>query len=43
MKFGQLIALYTRNISLKKPYTKYGGETNARPISKKLKLSTSLD
>ena len=23
MKFGQLIVLYTRNISLKKPYTNY--------------------
>ena len=32
-----------RNIFLEKSYTKCGGETIARPFSKKTKLSISLD
>ena len=32
-----------RNISLKKSYTKCGGETSPTPFSEKLKLSISLD
>ena len=31
-----------KNIFLEKPYTKCGGETSSRPISKKLKLSMNL-
>ena len=31
------------NISVEKPYTKCAGETIARPLSKKSKLSISLD
>ena len=31
------------NIFVEKSYTKYGGETIPRPISKKSKLSISLD
>ena len=42
IKFGQLIE-YMRNIFLEKSYTKCGGETIPRPISKKSKLSISLD
>ena len=43
MKFGQLIECNMRNIFLEKSYTKSGGETSSRPLSKKLKLSISLD
>ena len=43
MKFGQLIEYNMRNISLKKSYSKCGGETIPRPFSKKSKLSISLD
>ena len=34
MKFGQLIECNMRNIFLEKSYTKCGGETIPRPISK---------
>ena len=40
---SQLIEQNMRNIFLKKPYTKYDGETIPRPFSKKSKLSISLD
>ena len=43
MKFGQLIEYNIRNIFLEKSYTKCGGETIARPFSKKSKLSMSQD
>ena len=43
MKFGQLIEYNTRNIFLEKSYTKCVGKTSPRPLSKKLKLSISLD
>ena len=43
MKFCQLIKRNMRNIFLEKSYTKYGGETNPRHFSEKLKLSISLD
>ena len=35
MKFGQLIEHNIKNISLKKSYTKCGGETISRPFYKK--------
>ena len=41
--FGQLIEYNMRNIFLEKSYTKYGGETIPRLLSKKSKLSISLD
>ena len=43
MKFGQIIQYYMGNIFVEKPYTKCGGETFTRPLSKKSKLSISLD
>ena len=43
MKFAQLIEYNMRNISVKKSYTKWAGETIPRPSPKKLKLSISLD
>ena len=43
MKFGLLIDCNMRNVFLEKWYIKWGGETSARPFSKKLKLSISLD
>ena len=43
MKFSQLIEYSMRNIFLEKLYTKCGGETILKPISKKIKLSISLD
>ena len=43
MKFGQLIEYNTRNIFVEKSYTKCAGETIPRPLSKKSKLSMSLD
>ena len=43
MKLGQLIEYNMRNIFLKKPFTKYEGETIPRPFSNKPKLSISLD
>ena len=42
MKRGQLIGYNMKNIFLEKAYTKCGGETSSRPISKKLKLSMNL-
>ena len=39
MKFGQLIEYNMRNIFAEKSYTKFVGETNLRPFSKKSKLS----
>ena len=43
MKFGQLIEYTMWDIFVEKSYTKSGGETIPRPLSKKSKLSTSLD
>ena len=43
MKFGQLIKYNMRNIFLENSYTKWDGETIARPFFKKSKLSISLD
>ena len=43
MKFGQLIEYNTRSIFVEKSCTKYAGETIPRPLSKKSKLSESLD
>ena len=43
MKFGQLIEYNIRNIFVEKSYTKYAGEAIPRPLSKKSKLSISLD
>ena len=40
--FGQLIE-YNTNIFVEKPYTKCAGKTIPRPLSKKSKLSISLD
>ena len=39
----QLIEYNMRNIFLKKPFTKCGGETVIRPFTKKTKLSLSTD
>ena len=43
MKFAQLVEYNTRNLFDEKSYTKCGGETIPRSISKKSKLSLSLD
>ena len=43
MKFSQLIEYNMRNIILEKSYTKCSGETSARSVSGKLKLSISLN
>ena len=43
MKFGQFIEYHMRNIFVEKSYTKCAGETITRPLSKKSKLSRSLD
>ena len=43
MKFGQLIEYNMRNIFVEKSYTKCAGETIPRSLSKKSKLSISLD
>ena len=43
MKSGQLIEYNMRNILVEKSYTKCAGETIPRPLSKKSKLSISLD
>ena len=43
MKFGQLIECNMSNIFVEKSYTKYARETIPRPLSKKSKLSISLD
>ena len=43
MKFGQLLKYNMRNIFVGKSYTKCAGEAIYRPLSKKSKLSISLD
>ena len=43
MKLDQLIEYNMRNIFVQKSYTKCAGETIPRPLSKKSKLSISLD
>ena len=43
MKFGQLKEYKMRYIFVEKSYTKCGGETIPRPLSKNSKLSISLD
>ena len=43
IKFGQLIEYNIGNISVEKSYTKCAGEAIPRPLSKKSKLSISLD
>ena len=43
MKYGQLLEYNMRNIFVEKSYTNCSGKTSPRPISKKLKLATSLD
>ena len=43
MKFGQLIEYDMSSIFVEKSYTKCGAETIFRPLSKKSKLSKSLD
>ena len=43
MRFGQLLEYNMRNIFVEKSYTKCAGETIPRPLSKKSKLSKSLD
>ena len=43
MKFGQFIEYNMKNIFVEKSYTKCTGETIPRTLSKKSKLSISLD
>ena len=43
MKFGQSIEYSMRNIFIQNSYTKCGGKTIPRPISKNSKLSISPD
>ena len=43
MKFGQLLEYNMRSISDEKLHTKCAGENIPRPLSKKSKLSISLD
>ena len=43
MKFGQLIEYNMRNIFVTKSYAKYAKETIPRLLSKKSKLTISLD
>ena len=43
MKFGQLTEYNMWNTFVEKSYTKYAGENNPRPLSKKSKLGISLD
>ena len=43
MKFDQIIEYNMRNIFVEKSYTICAGETIPRPLSKKSKLSISLD
>ena len=43
IKVGQAIECNMRNIFAEKSYTKYGRETIPKPLSKKSKLSKSLD
>ena len=43
MKFGQVVEYNMRTIFVEKSYTKCAVETIPQPLSKKLKLSISLD
>ena len=43
MKFGQLIEYNMRNIFIEKSYKKRAGKTIPRTLSKRSKLSISLD
>ena len=43
MKFGQLTEHNMRKIFVEKPYTECAGETIPKSLSKKSKLSISLD
>ena len=43
MKFDQLIEYNMGNIFIEKSYTKCAGETIPRPLSRKSKMSISLD
>ena len=43
MKLGQLIEYNMSNIFVEKSYTKCAGETIPRPLSKRSKLSISVD
>ena len=43
MNLGQLIEYNMKNINVEKSYTKCAVETTSRPLSKKSKLSISLD
>ena len=43
MKFRQVIEYNMRNIFVEKSFAKYPKETIPRPLSKKSKLSISLD
>ena len=43
IKFGKLLEHNTRIGFLEKPYTNCGGQTILKPLSKKTKLSLSLD
>ena len=43
MELGQLIEYNMRKIFVEKSYTKCAGVAIPRPLSKKLKLSVSLD
>ena len=43
MKFGQLIEYKMRSIFVEISYRKCAGENIPRPLSKKSKLSTSVD
>ena len=43
VKFSQLAKHNIRNIFLEKSYAKRGGKISPRPLSKKPKLSISLD
>ena len=43
MRFGQLIEYNTMKMFIEKSYTKFAGKTIPKPLSKKSKLSISLD
>ena len=43
MEFGQLMEYNMKNVFVEKSYTKHGGETISRPLSKISKLSIYLD
>ena len=43
MKFGQSLEYNMSSIFVEESYTKYSGETIPRSLSKKIKLSESLD